>query len=257
MMTKSVADEEATAGLVNMIVVLADNKYALGRRLAEWAVGPPTLEASVAGAAIGQQLLGQARVLYPVLEQLDASGRILGAPDQDSGRTRRYAMTAVDEPWETWPHAVCSLFLVNNACNVVLEAMRESRRADLSKRVGRMLEDDRLQAQYGAGRVRELVARYSAGRVLLQQRIDETFGEVLMWFGPPGERGVTVLNAAELVTGDNEDWRQRWLDRVGPVLTEVGVTVPAHQDESGRWEWEEMPWDRWNPLRRRLETTSA
>lgn len=254
MMTDGETDE-ATAGLINMLVVLADNKYALGCRLAEWAVGPPTLEASVAGAAIGQQLLGQARVLYPLLEQ--SAEHDLGSPDHSSGRSRHYNMTAVDQPWPTWAHAVCSLFLVNNACDVVLEAMRESRYADLAKRVGRMLEDDRLQAQYSAGRVRELVARYGAGRDLVQRRIDETFSEVLVWFGPREERGVAALGAADLVVGDNEQWRQRWLDRVGPVLTEVGVTFPARQDESGRWKWEEMPWDRWNPLQRRLETTSA
>lgn len=254
-MTDAVTDDETAAGLANMLVVLADNKYALGRRLAEWAVGPPTLEASVAGAAIGQQLLGHARVLYPVLGQWPEHD--LGEPDVASGRERNYNMAVVDPPCPTWDHAVCSLFLVNSACNVVLEALRESQHADLSKRVARMLDDDHLQAQYANGRVRELVARYPTGRQLVQERVDESFGEVLLWFGPRAERGVAALGSAELVSGDNEQWRQRWLDRVGPVLEEVDVRLPARRDGSGRWVWEEVPWERWNPLQRRLETTSA
>lgn len=248
-------DDEAVAGLVNMIVVLADNKYALGRRLAEWAVGPPTLEGSVAGAAIGQQLLGQARVLYPVLEQLPTTD--LGPPDTEAGRTRRYTMSGVDQPWSTWPEAVCSLFLVNNACNVVLAALRDSAYAELSKRVGRMLEDERFQAQYSAGRVRELVNRYDAGRRLLQERVDETFAEVLAWFGPRDEPGVEALGVAGLVTGGNEQWRQEWLDRVGPVLEELRVDIPAHRTASGTWEWGDVPWQRWNALQRRLEATET
>ncbi len=246
-----VADREVRSGLVNMTVVLADNKYALGRRLAEWAVGPPTLEGSVAGAAIGQQFLGQARMLYSVLEQLQATG--LSDPDGAGGRARRYNMTLLDEPWPGWAHVVCSVFLVNSACNVVLAAMKQSAHDELAKRAGRMLEDERFQDQYSAGRVRELVARYAPGRRMLQERVDASFTEVLAWFGPAGEPGVHDLVDAGLVSGDNEQWRRQWLDAVGPVLEEVGVDFPAHRADSGTWEWGELPWRRWNPLQRRLE----
>lgn len=246
-------DGEAVDALVNMTVVLADNKYALGRRLAEWAVGPPTLEGSVAGAAIGQQLLGQARVLYPVLD--DLSSVPLGPPDDERGRTRHYSMRT-DDAWPTWAHAVSSLFLVNHACNVVLAALRSCAYEDLAKRIGRMLEDERFQTQYSAGRIRELVARYEPGQRLLQNCVDMSFTEVLCWFGPPGEAGVTALRRAGLVDGDNDQWRQQWLDRVAPVLDEVNIRFPAQRDVSGQWEWGELPWDRWNHLHRRLEIPS-
>ncbi|HLR93657.1 MAG TPA: Phenylacetic acid catabolic protein [Jiangellaceae bacterium] len=251
-------DDEAVSALVNMVVVLADNKYALGRRLAEWAVGPPTLEGSVAGAAIGQQLLGQARVLYPVLEQLPATD--LGVPE-DSGRTRFYNMAAADGPWPTWAHAVCSYFLVNSACNVVLAALADSAYSDLAKRVTKMRDDERFQTQYGAGRVRELVARYAAGGRLLQEQVDASFTEVLAWFGPHDEPGVSALARAGLVTGDNEQWRQEWLDAIGPVLEEVGIGFPADRASAdpttGRWEWGDVPWESWTPLQRRLEQTTS
>ncbi len=40
---------------------LADNKAALGRRYAEWAVSAPTLESAVAAAAMAQDELGHSR----------------------------------------------------------------------------------------------------------------------------------------------------------------------------------------------------
>jgi 1,2-phenylacetyl-CoA epoxidase catalytic subunit len=245
-------DDEAAAALVNMVVVLADNKYALGRRLAEWAVGPPTLEGSVAGAAIGQQLLGQARMLYPVLEQLPATD--LGVPEE-SRRTRFYNMAAVDGPWLSWPQAAGSYFLVNNACNIVLAALRDSAYADLAKPVTKMADDEQFQSWYGAGRVRELVDRYDAGQRLLQEQVDASFPEVLAWFGPDGEPGVRALIRTGLIAGDNEQWRQDWLDDVGPVLQEVGIRFPAEQTDR-RWEWSEVPWESWNRLQRRLEPTT-
>lgn len=40
---------------------LADNKYVLGRRYAEWCTGAPMLESAVAAAAMAQDELGHAR----------------------------------------------------------------------------------------------------------------------------------------------------------------------------------------------------
>ena len=46
---------------------LADNKYMLGRRYAEWCTGAPMLESAVAAAAMAQDELGHARSFYPLL----------------------------------------------------------------------------------------------------------------------------------------------------------------------------------------------
>ena len=53
-----------------LVASLADNKSALGRRYAEWAVSAPTLESAVAAAAMAQDELGHARSTYPVLKGL-------------------------------------------------------------------------------------------------------------------------------------------------------------------------------------------
>src|SRR5262249_57296345 len=53
-----------------LVASLADNKAALGRRYAEWAVSAPTLESAVAAAAMAQDELGHARSTYPLLQAL-------------------------------------------------------------------------------------------------------------------------------------------------------------------------------------------
>ena len=62
---------DATA-MASLVGSLADNKAALGRRYAEWAVSAPTLESAVAAAAMAQDELGHARSTYPVLKALGA-----------------------------------------------------------------------------------------------------------------------------------------------------------------------------------------
>ena len=53
--------------MASLVSSLADNKAALGRRYADWAVSAPTLESAVAAAAMAQDELGHARSTYPVL----------------------------------------------------------------------------------------------------------------------------------------------------------------------------------------------
>src|SRR3954471_13366011 len=63
-------DQAGTACMASLVASLADNKAALGRRYAEWAVSAPTLESAVAAAAMAQDELGHARSTYPVLKAL-------------------------------------------------------------------------------------------------------------------------------------------------------------------------------------------
>src|SRR5260221_10675812 len=80
-----------------LIARLADNKYALGRRYAEWCSGAPTLESGVAAAAMAQDELGHARALYPLLRDLAPSGTDPAQIDPDT-RTRFVNMAAPDTP---------------------------------------------------------------------------------------------------------------------------------------------------------------
>jgi 1,2-phenylacetyl-CoA epoxidase catalytic subunit len=247
-------DDEAERGLVNLLVVLADNKWFLGLHLSEWAVGAPVLESGVACAAIAQGHMGQARVLYPLLEELPSPIQP-GPPYPTGERPRRYNVTALDEPFPSWPHVVAALIALDGALNTMLLALQGSAYEQLHRRVTRMLEEERFQREFAEGRVRELVA-FSPGRDLLQERIDAVLAEMLCWFGPPGEPGVAALARAGLLDGDGDRWRQSYLDRIAPVLLAAGVALPVRR--SGQtWEYDDLPWDRWNPLQRRMTTPAS
>ncbi|GBD12416.1 1,2-phenylacetyl-CoA epoxidase, subunit A [bacterium HR24] len=251
-------NDAALAALVNLVVVLADNKYYLGRRLSEWVAGAPSLEEGVSAAAIVQEELGHARVLYPLLEELPFPHRPQPL-EREQDRQRRYAVSYVDSPWPAWPHAVAALALIDTAITTMLEHLSGSSYEALARRVGRILHEESFHMAYAEGRVRSL-CETEAGRRLLQEQVDVLLPEMLLWFGPPGEAGVEALRSEGLVAGDNEAWRQSYLGRVAPLLLEVGVRLPlglqwdlAHR----RWEWAELPWERWNRLQRRLEKAAV
>ena len=238
-------DRDTVAAVVNLLLVLADNKYWLGRQLSEWAVGAPSLEVSVACAAVAQGELGQARVLYPLLEELGFAG-----PADPRERSRAYNVGILDEPFATWPHAVAALLLVDGALTTMLEALAGGSYEALARRVPRMLEEEAFHAEFAEGRVRELV-RLRDGRRRLQERVDDAFPEMLCWFGKAGERGVEALRAHGLLRHGSQELRQAYLDRVGPPLGQAGVDRARR-----RWDDGNLPWQRWNPLQRRLEPAS-
>lgn len=250
MSTHAVSENDvALTGLVNLLVVLGDNKYHLGRHLSEWSVGAPVLESAVSAAAIAQQHMGQARVLYPLLDDLPAPFKP-GPPDE-TGRDRRYNVSFLDEPFPSWPHAVAAVGVIDPALNVLLRSLEGTRHEGLARRLGRMLEEERFQSEFADGRLRELVG-FPDGRDLLQDLVDGLLPEMLCWFGPRGEDGVEAMIADGLLSQDNETMRQAYLDRVAPVLAEIEVELPVRRRD-GSWVCDDLPWDRWNQLQRRLE----
>ncbi len=254
-MNKTATDLEngrALAALVNLIAVLADTKYFLGRRASEWATGAPSLEAAVACAAIAQEELGHSRAIYPLLEELPWPGRP-PALEREGDRDRRYCVSFLDDPFPTWSHVVAAFALIDTAVNTMFAALVDASYEALASRVRRALEEERFHMGYAESLVRSIVTS-PGGAASLQQRVDDLLPEMLCWFGPSGEPGVEVLKAEGLLSMTNEALRQAYLARVAPLLWEVGMRAPLRWNlGEGTWEYDDLPWDRWNPLQRRLQ----
>jgi ring-1,2-phenylacetyl-CoA epoxidase subunit PaaA/ring-1,2-phenylacetyl-CoA epoxidase subunit PaaC len=247
-----VTDDDRAAAVVNLLLVLGDNKYWLGRHLSEWAVGSPSLEVGVACAAVAQGELGQARVLYPLLQELG-----FGGPVDPTERARAYRVSLLDRPFPAWSYAVAALLLVDGALTVMLEALAGGGYQALARRVPRMLEEEAFHRDFAEGRVREL-AGLPGGRRELQQRADESLPELLCWFGRPREQGVEALRGQGVLSAGNRELRRRYLDRVGPVLEDAGIELRLPGDRAGgRLDDERLPWTRWNHLQRRLEPAAS
>jgi 1,2-phenylacetyl-CoA epoxidase catalytic subunit len=247
-----VDNDDALAALVNLIAVLGDNEYFLGRRVSEWADAGPLLESTAACAAITQDKLGHSRAIYPLLEELPWPKAPTGLQGEVD-RARRYSVGFLDEPLPSWSNVVAALALVGPAVNIVLESVEHSRYEALARRAHRILDEEKLTSAYAESLVRQ-ISYEKRGRKLLQERVDELLPEMLCWFGPDGEPGIEALRAEDLASMGNEQMRQRYLDRVVPLLQGCGIEVTAERNETDdAWEYGELPWNQWNQLQRRLE----
>jgi len=207
----------ATA-LGTFVVSLADSKFFLGRRVAEWSVGAPELESAVACAAVAQEELGHARVLYPLLADLPLDPPLVPL-EREQDRERYYCPRFLTRPWESWPEAVVGLALVDAAVQVALQSATSSAHGELARRACRIVDEERFHTVFAWGRLRALLAtRAGEVRPLLASRLDE----VVDWLGSLASP-LGVLKAQGLVDADGRELVDRY---VGTLRGQLPPSVP-------------------------------
>jgi phenylacetate-CoA oxygenase PaaI subunit len=240
------------AVLLNLLLQLADNKYVLGKRYAEWANSAPLLEAAVAAAAMTQDELGHARSIYPLFRTFPDAPPVL---KKEEDRTDLTNIAFLDQPFGNWIEFVAACFLFDQALSVVFEAARESVFEPLKQRAAKILQEEQFHAMYGATWVRSLAHKDSPACDQLEQTLHRIWPEVVCWLGQPGEKYQQYALDEGLLCDDVDTLRQKFLQRVGPVLQEAGFHLPInYAANTDRWDiTADLPWGRWDAKTRRLE----
>jgi phenylacetate-CoA oxygenase PaaI subunit len=243
--------ETPTADRYDLIARLADNKYFLGRRYAEWCSAAPTLEAGVAAAAMAQDELGHARALYPLLRDLAPTGVDAAQNDPDT-RTRYGNMAALDAPFAGWEDFVAANFLIDTALTVIFEAAATSTFEPLAARSRKVLQEEHIHAVHGDGWVRRLARGKGPLRQAIERALLAPWDEVLCWFGPAGAPG--PLAEQRVLDAAPDALRGRFLAHIGPTIAELGLPLPLRRGaKAGIWSLTaELPWARWDAVTYRL-----
>jgi phenylacetate-CoA oxygenase PaaI subunit len=235
--------------LLNLLLQLADNKYVLGKRYAEWVNSAPLLEAAVAAAAMTQDELGHARSLYPLFRAFPDAPPVLKTEED---RDDLINIAFLDKPFAHWTDFVAAVFLFDQALSVVFEAARNSVFEPLRQRANKILQEEKFHVMYGATWLRSLSKAGTPARRHMEATIKRIWPEVLCWLGQPGEKYQQIALDEGLLCDDVETLRQKFLSRVGPLLLELGYDLSI-ANESGQWTiTAELPWDKWDPKTRRL-----
>jgi ring-1,2-phenylacetyl-CoA epoxidase subunit PaaC len=206
-----VASDPAVGAL---IASLADNKYFLGRRYAEWCTAAPTLESAVAAASMAQDEIGHARSLYPLLRD------VLGdSPEvEPETRTSFSNVPFLAVAFSGWTDFVAANFLFDTAINTLLESSVESSVAPLAQRARRILEEEPLHWLHGEGWTRRLAASGPRVKEALRDAFSRVAPDSLSWF-EIADQDLVRHN----VLGDGPDeLRLRYRQRVNPVLSAAG-----------------------------------
>jgi 1,2-phenylacetyl-CoA epoxidase catalytic subunit len=216
--------------MASLIASLADNKAALGRRYAEWAVSAPTLESAVAAAAMAQDELGHARSTYPVLKSL-------GAEPADEGPNR---LALLDDELPDWTAFVAANLLVDGVLTTFVAACAESSLTPMAQRARKILQEEGSHRVHGEAWARRL-CRAGQGDALVE-RLRETWEQAGRWIGPDDDPGYREALDAGLVASGPAFQREQVRSWLVALLAEEGVDIALE---------EPAEWSAWDPERRR------
>ncbi len=204
------------SSLQTLIAGLADNKYFLGRRYAEWCTAAPTLESAVAAAAMAQDEIGHARSFYPVLRE------VAGDSPENEAETRTVFTNVpfLGEPFQSWTDFVAANFLFDTAITVLLESARESSFNPLAQRARRILEEEPLHWLHGEGWTRRLAATGDTVRNALDASFQKAGEQSLRWL----EIASPDLRASDVLDTDAAELQLRLRERLNPILSTCGLS---------------------------------
>jgi ring-1,2-phenylacetyl-CoA epoxidase subunit PaaC len=216
-------DPRVSETLARVVASLADNKAALGRRYAEWAVSAPTLESAVAAAAMAQDELGHARSTYPVLKALGV------APPEDGleGGAHRLPLLADELP--DWPAFIAANLLVDGMLTTFVAACQDSSLTPLAQRARKILQEEGSHRVHAEAWARRLCR--SPERELLVTRLGETWSGVAGWAGPDDDPGYAAAIDAGLVASGPAAQRALVRDWLVALLAAEDVAIALPEPE--------------------------
>jgi ring-1,2-phenylacetyl-CoA epoxidase subunit PaaC len=232
---------------------LADNKQAIGRRYAYWCNGAPALEAAVAAAAMTQDELGHARTLYPLLDNFSQAEEDPRQIEPET-RTLHYALAFLDQDFQGWTDFVATNFLLDTALTTFFEAAQHSSYEPLRQRARKIIQEEHIHQVHAQGWVRRLAKAGGAVRTALIHSLERLWNETLCWFGPNDDLIMQQLYQEGIIDATPDELRSRYLSKIMPTLTSVGIDMPVLFDAlTKHWQTcEALPWSAWNATSRRL-----
>lgn len=236
-----VLPEAQRAPMFALLSSLADNKYVLGRRYAEWCTGAPMLESAVAAAAMAQDELGHARSFYPLLRGFPSGHYIPQMEEKGWQQRPTSAMRCLDQRFQSWADFVAVNLVVDTAMTVLLESALDSSYEPLRQRARKIQQEEAGHWVHATGWLRRL------DHEVLAPALARVWDHAFTWFGRDEDPVVGELASAGVLAQSPDGLRHRLRARLEPALDETSTNLA--EPLLAR----ELPWARWNPTDRRLE----
>lgn len=218
-----------------MVASLADNKAALGRHYAEWAVSAPTLESAVAAAAMAQDELGHARSTYPVLKTLG-----FDVEESRFGGDRRMAL--LDEEFADWTTFIAANLVVDGTLTTFVVACESSSVTQLGQRAKKILQEEGSHRTHAEAWARRICRAEDSDTDQLVEAVESGWRETGLWLGPEDEVGAALAVEEGLIDRDigaQRDLMRGWLT---DLFAAAGVSLELADPGD---------WSDWDPDRRR------
>ncbi|HLY14897.1 MAG TPA: 1,2-phenylacetyl-CoA epoxidase subunit PaaC [Candidatus Limnocylindrales bacterium] len=206
----------------DLLLALADDDFVLGFADSEWTGIAPHLEEDVAMSSLAQDELGHASAYYGLLADRTGGDPDRIAYDRPADAFRHARL--VDHGRGDWARTMTRRWLYDTANAVRLEALADSSDRALAELVVKVRREETYHLLHGQAWVERLAGYDGEPRRRLIEALDLVGPDAPSVLAAlPGEAslvadGILPVASAEL--------RERWLERVEPVLAGLGLALP-------------------------------
>lgn len=221
---------EYLRGIRRILTVSADTELVSAPAYLRAAQHAPALNNFGSAMSIVQDELAHAHIAYRLLGDcgVDMEGLMYERPAGEF----KYPY-AFDVPLNSWVELVCANALYDQAGFVLLSDVHSSSTFGPWKRaLTKVDKEETFHLRHGRTWVKKLCAT-PEGRERVQAAVDWMFVLTLEWFGlPDAQKKHTIQLEYGFKGKTNDELRQDWMRSVVPFMSEVGIEVPVHFDDT-------------------------
>jgi ring-1,2-phenylacetyl-CoA epoxidase subunit PaaC len=216
--------------LVELLLSVADDKFFLGHRNADWTGLAPILEEDIAFSALSQDELAHASVLYQMVADL------LGTTADQLAFGRRpdeYRCAQIVELTDefNWAAAICRNFLCAHFDFLRLQRLAQSGYTPLAHLAGRLVAEEQLHVEHVDSWMKRLGRGGEQAHSRMQAALS-TVAQLAPALLEPTE-GLDLLEEESIYPKTEPGMFQRWCADLGKVVQDAGLTLELRPRAAG------------------------
>ncbi len=208
--------------LVELLLSVADDKFMLGHRNADWTGLAPILEEDIAFSALAQDEIAHASALYEMVAQLQDT-----KPDRLAfgRRPEEYRCAAIVELSDgfDWAKALCRNFFCDHFDSVRLGRLARSSMVPLAQLAGRLAAEEQIHVEHVDSWMKRLGHSGGESRRRMQAALDELAPLASTLLEPTD--GLDRLEAEGVYPTITPGMFECWSDALQRMATEAGFIL--------------------------------
>jgi len=213
---------------------------------AEWLPQAPTIMSKLILAAKIQDEIGHGHILMRVCEDLGLSRETI---IEEYLAGHRKVLAFFQYHIEDWHHFAINCLMGTCAALIQFQSLSRGSYLPYNRALRKIMKEESFHYHRALDLVRTYVERGTdEQRQMIQEGLNLWWYRNLSYFGPSDRSRPQSPSMLWRIKVDlNDELRQQWLDRIVPLLTGFGLTIPDAQlrrdSETGIWLYTEPDWN--------------
>ncbi len=208
--------------LANLLLSVADDKFVLGHRNADWTGLAPILEEDIAFSSLAQDELAHASALYQIAAGLLSTKADTLAYGRAPSEYRCAQIVELSDEFD-WAMAIARNFFCDHFDFCRLNRLAVSAYSPVAQLAARLVGEEKIHVDH----VDSWITRLGKGSEEARRRVEDALGELsepaAMLFEP--FHGLEEVEAAGIYPGDSESMFREWSGALRHVATKAGVRL--------------------------------